>query len=309
MRSEHSTFAPSGTPVMLPPPADAPAPPLGHVPMQHTADPTAAPPSVVTSAMPPHGVTRGRSLTGRAPLIGLVLVIVLAAAGAAYGTGMFKPAQEPNLIVRGTPKTAAIAPKASTSASAAAAPATPAAKKPAAKAAVQPLVGKPVSVTKATSGTYAPAYSVVVPTDWTAEMTPGKRGPFLNNDLRLRNKPDVQLYFFASLAGDFSSPGPLTRAKYLKVKAAYRQSMAKVGEKSTETPGDFRTTVAGEVAYGWDRVIPSITPGSTRTYTERAIVFQHAGRLLIATMVTRTDRFSTATPVFTQLLATVQFAR
>jgi len=161
-------------PVSLPvPPAPVPPPPtradhpsmtlteLSFSPVAAEAPPAPEPvappsPGLVNDVLPSGGVAAGRSVSlssGRLPLIGLVVIALLAAVGVVFGTGLLKGDK--------------------------AAPA-PVAKKPTIAAPLKPAAlpkgFKAVTVTKQ-SGTPGRAYALAAPATWKSESIKSVPGP------------------------------------------------------------------------------------------------------------------------------------
>ncbi|MEO6715498.1 MAG: hypothetical protein ABIM89_19020 [Mycobacteriales bacterium] len=299
MMPQHSTFAPSGTPVMSPPPADAPAPPPGYLPMQLALTPTQTPPFVVTNVMPQQAMSGTRRLIGRTPLIALALALLLAAAGAAYGTGMFTSAEKPDPVKRATvepplaPPTPA--PQTLRSPVVKSAPTKPAARKPI--PAIKAIAGERLTLTKSSSGTHGGGYTITVPTGWTSTIDGGgDLGG--NSDIAMSN--DGALQYFAMTSGRPSFvKGPLTPEKYAKMKALFLKD-----DGGQEVPGVVTATVAGTSVNGFDVDLSSTgLPAIART-----VIFEHGGVVYSAAWVAGAGDFAVSVRIFDQILASLKFA-
>ncbi|MEO6715499.1 MAG: hypothetical protein ABIM89_19025 [Mycobacteriales bacterium] len=310
MMSEHSTSGPGGTPVMSPAPADAPPPPPGYLPLQFDATPIAVQQHVSTQVMPSLSATHRRSLGGRASVVGVVLALLLGSAGAAFGTGKFKNDKEPGpaaqitAVTPAAPVTASAAPTAPNpvAPARAAAPAKPLARKP---TPTKPVI-KPtrLEVTRANSRTLGRAYSMTLPAGWVVKLKIG-RFPVVNGDVELRsNGPANDLVWFDSYTLDYAPPGPLTRAKFDRIRARMVKTAVGIDKTTRVKVGTIKMVVDGRASFAFDTT--SDVRGTP--YTERTVIFQNGSRIYAATWSAKTAEFVRATPVFEGLMASVKFA-
>lgn len=323
--SEQNPYAPVGTPGMIAPPGPAMIPPQGFAPppvqgfapapahsYEHPAmtltelsfaptptdtapAPVELPPPalpLVNNVLPSGGVARRLSMGGRTPLLALILVLLLGAAGAVFGPGLLKSKDSaPSPI----PKKKAATPAPTASSSAKPVVVAPAKPKPVVKA----LVGKPISVTAANSGTFGGAYTVTVPTGWTAKFKQG-RDTTSNGDLVMADAKSSQLFSLASAQPTFAK-GSLTAAKLAMLKA----SVLKDTPGAKALPGEVKATIAGAGATGFDATATL----SGKAFTVRTLFFEHGGVVYVAVWATSPATFSASVPTFNQLLASVKFAK
>jgi hypothetical protein len=331
--SEQNPYAPVGTPgmapafapAMVPPAGFAPPPPapagfapapsyqtpgmalteLSFAPIAVDAPPAPAapaePPSatLVSDVLPSGGVARRISLGGRTPLIALVVVLLLAAGGVVFGTGLLKKKDEAPIVVPKR-KVPVVAPQASK-------PAVVAPVKPKAvvKPVAKPLVGKTLSVTKANSHTYGGAYSVTVPTGFTTTLRAGRHS-WVNADVRLYSKAARQALEIQSVRPGFVAQGPLTADKLALLQKAEMKAIVAVERSSKALPGDVHTTVSDVAATGFDYT-QSV---SGKLVTTRVVFFEHGGFVYKATWLALPQAsFAGSVTTFDQILATVKFAK
>jgi hypothetical protein len=328
--SEQNPFAPVGTPgVLAPPPAMVPPqgfappplpgfqpPPVAHEPYQsagmaltelsfaplptEVAPAPAAPPppvsdSLVTNVLPSGGVARRLSLGGRLPMIALVLVVLLGAAGAAYSTGILGgKAAKPAPVVPHK-KAPVVAPKTVVPS----APAVVAPVKPAPKPVVKPLIGKTLSVTKANSHTYGGAYSLTVPTGWVSQLKVDATKD-LNGDVAVGHKRTGQALLLGSVPPAYAK-GPLTAATLSKIKA----QQATDNPTAKFLPGTVKATIAGRPATGFD--MTDVDQGVA--FTARFLTFERNGVLYDVVWTARSAAYGDSLTTFNQLLASVKFAK
>ncbi|MEO6715496.1 MAG: hypothetical protein ABIM89_19010 [Mycobacteriales bacterium] len=320
--AEQNPFAPVGAPVMAPaqlgmaaPQGFAPPPMAGFAPPPAAAQPSyqsagmaltelsfaplptevAAAPveplpagqSLVANVLPSGGVARSLSLGGRLPMIALVLVLLLGAAGAAYATGLFsKKKEDAAPIVKGKPSVSA--PQVS-----APAPVVPA--KPAAK----PLVGKTLSVTKANSGTQGVAYTVTVPQGWVSRLKTGLEND-MNGDVDIVHARTGQAFGLGSMPASYLT-GPLTAEKL----ATFKTEMLADNPGTAALSAEVKTTIAGSAASGFD--MEGEADGVRMK--GRVVLFDHNGVLYGAFWAATESQFDTSLATFESFLATVKFAK
>ncbi|MEP7054361.1 MAG: hypothetical protein ABI912_03860 [Actinomycetota bacterium] len=330
--SEQNPYAPVGNPVMAPPPGVMTAPPSGFAPPPPASfapvpgapyqtpgmalselsfapipvdDPlapveVAAPPapSLVSDVLPSGGVARRLSLGGgRTPLVGLLVVLLLLAGAAVYGSGILnKKKDSPVLVPKGK------APVASASASAAPAPVVVAPVTPSAvvkpKPVVKPLVGKPLAVTKANSRTYSTGYTITIPTGWTSKLK-NSHTAINNGDLIMLNEKTGQVLTINSLPQVVS--GPVTADDLSEAQASVR----KVNPTAKFLPGTVNATIAGVPALGWDMTATI----SGQPYKVRTMVLRRGTVGYVVVWASPPAAFSTSLTTFNQLVASVKFAK
>ncbi|MEO6715495.1 MAG: hypothetical protein ABIM89_19005 [Mycobacteriales bacterium] len=326
--SEQNPFAPVGAPVMAPPaqlgmtapqgfarppmagfaPPPAAAQPsyqsagmaltelsFAPLPTEVAAAPVEPPPpagqSLVANVLPSGGVARSLSLGGRLPMIALVLVLLLGAAGAAYATGLFSKKKEAAApIVKGKPSVTA--PQVS-----APAPVVPA------KPAVKTLVGKTLSVTKANSGTLGAAYSVTVPAGWISTLKVDQKENF-NTDLNIVHARTGQTFFMGSFEPTFLK-GPLSASAREALLADFQGSNPTAALVEPSGPDSVRATVGGVSATGFD----ATRDLDGEPISMRVIPIENNGVIYVAVWLTKTAEFAKSLGTFEQIAATVKFAK
>jgi hypothetical protein len=253
--------------------------------------------SLVSDVLPSGGVARRISLGGRTPLIALVVVLLLAAGGVVFGTGLLKKKDEAPIVVpKG--KAPVVAPQASKPA--VVAPVKPKAVKPVAKPVVKPLVGKTLTVTKANSRTFGGAYTVTVPTGWQSQLNLGRnaRG---NTDLAIGHDRTQQGLVMSSVRPSFAA-APLTAARF----AALKAGLLGVQKDAKVLPGTVVASIAGAKTFAYDA---TMTGSDGKPISVRNVMFEHDGVIYSVVWGTSSPSFTKSLPTFNQILATVKFAK
>ncbi|MEO6715497.1 MAG: hypothetical protein ABIM89_19015 [Mycobacteriales bacterium] len=312
--TEPHPFAPVGTAVMAPPayPPPAPAPAAAQpsyqsagmaltelsfapLPTEVAAAPVEPPPagqSLVANVLPSGGVARSLSLGGRLPMIALVLVLLLGAAGAAYATGLFgKKKEDAAPIVKGKPSVSA--PQVSAPTSAVVAPG-----KPAVTPAPKPLAGKALSVTKASSRTFGADYSITVPNGWISRQNAGLEDGS-NSDVLISHVRTGQIFMLGTMDPAVMK-GPLTPAKSAELRADF---IAESPELNI-LPGSVKASVGGVAATGFD----ATGTVDERNASVRFVVFERGGVIYGSLWVADPAGFSASLTTYNQILASVKFA-
>ncbi len=252
------SFAP--LPVEAPPaPAEvAPPPPAG--------------PQLVMDVLPSGGIARGIFVGGggRTPLIALVLVLLLAGAGVFFGTGLFKSEDKP---------------------------APPPVKKTA-KAPVEPLVGRTITIDKKSSGTLGGAYTMTVPNGWTAKQKLKVGGQ--STDVQISH-PSGQTIAIRSMDAKGEPDGQPSAADLEVVK----QSILASVKDGKALPGSVNTKVAGIAAIGFDY---SQVTNSGENASLRAVMFARDGTGYAVLWGAESSEFTKSLKTFDRFLASVKFA-